>query len=352
MRLSSVLVAAVVFLSSFLLAQILLAQVVLAQHSSTSSSSGGASGGGSHAASSSGGASSSHGSSSHGSSSHGSSAHSSSAGSHSAAVHSSAGGSASASHNSGSGKNSGIGTSSPGTAGSAVVSRSKVASAETADGTSRADMVKTIREPDVQPAPEKNQPSASKTAQPEKRSFVSFLRHPFRKGEAKAVDSDLRRPICKEGPCKKPEPPVTVVSDLRPPTCTGKDCHCPSGGTPGKNGGCAAIPTNTTCTPGQHWNGTACMASPNQCPPNDYWNGAACVARLNDCASINARAAMLANDVRSAKSQMQNACLNSSSGQECGELKLTYDGAIDRYRMLQTEAPVNCRNMLAEPLSF
>lgn len=336
MRLSSVLVAAVVFLSP----------VVLAQHSSTSSSASGSSGGGSHAASSSGA------SSSHAGSSHGSSASSNSAGSHSAAVRSSAGGSASASRNSGRNQNSGKGTSSPGAAGSAVVSRSKDAPAETADGTSRAAMNKTIREPIVQPMPPKNQVSATKTEQPEKRGFFSFLRHPFRQGEAKATDSDLRRPICKEGPCKKPGPPVTVVSDLRPPTCKGRDCHCPSGETPGKNGGCVAVPTNTTCAAGQHWNGAACGASPNQCPSNDYWNGGVCGARLNDCASINARAAMLANEVRGAKSQMQNACLNNSSGQDCGELKLSYDGAVDRYRILQSEAPLNCRTMLADPLSF
>jgi hypothetical protein len=94
------------------------------------------------------------------------------------------------------------------------------------------------------------------------------------------------------------------------------------------------------------------MESTNRCASGDYWNGTACESRLNDCASINSRAAVLANEVRSAKSQMQNACLTNSSGQDCGELKLSYDGAVDRYRSLQNEAPVNCRSTLADPLSF
>lgn len=306
MRLSSLVVAAILFFSA----------AVLAQHSSTSSSSSGASGGGSHA-SASGGASSSHGSSSHSSSSHSSS--SASAGSHPAGGHSSPGGSAAASRGS-----------SHGTAGSAAVSRSKAAP----------------------PVPAKNDVSPTKAALPERHSFFSFLRHPFSKGKAKPVDSNLRRPICKEGPCEKPKPPVTLASDLRPPICKGKDCHCPSGVAPGKNGSCVEVPTNTTCSTGQIWNGTACTTSTAQCPANEYWNGATCVSGVNQCATIDSRAAALANEVRSAKSQMQNACLNNSPGQDCDGLRLSYDGAVERYRMLENEAPANCRNMLADPLSF
>jgi len=73
---------------------------------------------------------------------------------------------------------------------------------------------------------------------------------------------------------------------------------------------------------------------------------------MNDCATIDARAASLANEVRGARAQMQNACSNNSSGQECGALKQSYDGAVERYRMLLNEAPVNCRGTLADPISL
>jgi hypothetical protein len=61
---------------------------------------------------------------------------------------------------------------------------------------------------------------------------------------------------------------------------------------------------------------------------------------------------MLRNEIRGAKSQMASACRQDPSGQECLELRPTYDGAVARYRMLQNEAPLNCRSMLIDPLAF
>ncbi|HKH98025.1 MAG TPA: hypothetical protein VJ999_02870 [Candidatus Sulfotelmatobacter sp.] len=298
MRLSNVAVAAVLFISPAL----------VAQHSSTSSSSSSSS--------------SSHASSGGGGSSHTSSSSGSGSGSHSASSHTSSNIAHSAS-SSGSGSHS-----------------------------STANNARTIREPVAKPVQAKEKAvSTTKTAQPEKKSFFSFLRHPFHKATPKSPDPDLRRPICKKGPCKKPAPPVVVESELRPP-CKGKGCPCPPGGAPGKNGGCVAAPTNNTCAAGQYWNGGACVPSTHQCPANEYWNGASCVTRMNDCATIDARAASLANEVRGARAQMQNACSNNSSGQECGALKQSYDGAVERYRMLLNEAPVNCRGTLADPISL
>ncbi len=306
MRLSSVVVAVVLLLSS----------VVFAQHSSGGGggSSGGSSGGGSHASSggSSPGASSSH-SSSGGSSGGGSS--------HAASSHLSGGGSGSSSahiptHNSGSSSHS--------SSAASARSRSNVSS----------------------------HAAAEKTAQPGKRSFFSFLRHPFRRSEPKPTESDLRHPVCKGQDCKKPapKPPETVAlveSDLRRPVCKGKACACPPGEVQGKNGGCVAAPTNNSaCAAGE-----VCAASARECSANTDWNGTSCVARQGDCATINALAASVASEVRAAKAQMQSVC-SSSSAQECSGEKQNYDGAVERYRMLMNEAPANCRSLLLDPLSL
>jgi hypothetical protein len=61
---------------------------------------------------------------------------------------------------------------------------------------------------------------------------------------------------------------------------------------------------------------------------------------------------MLANEIRMAKSQMQTACSGNAPASDCDARKQEYDGAVTRYRMLQNEAPVTCRTLLADPLSF
>ena len=303
MRLSSVVVVVVFLFSS----------VIFAQHSSGGGggSSGGSSGGGSHASS---------GGSSSGSSSHASSSGSGS--SHSASSHSSAGSGGSASAHSSTHH---PGPSSQGSSAVAKGSRSNLLSHS----------------------------AAAKTAQPGKRSFFSFLRHPFRRSEPKPTESDLRKPVCKGEDCKKPapEPPGTsalVESDLRRPVCKGKACACPPGEVQGKNRGCVAAPTNNSpCAVGQ-----VCADSAHQCSANAYWNGTTCVARQTDCATINARAASMASEVRAARAQMQSACSNDSSAQKCGGEKQNYDGAVERYRMLMNAAPANCRSLVPDPLSL
>lgn len=303
MRLSSVVVAVVFLLSS----------AVLAQHSSGGGggSSGGSSGGGSHASS---------GGSSSGSSSHSSSGGSSGGGSsHSFSSHASAGGSGASSghtsaHSSGSSSHHS----------SVASSRSKVSSHS----------------------------AAAKTAQPGKRSFLSFLRHPFRRSEPKPTEADLRKPVCKGEDCKKPAPEpaetsALVESELRRPVCKGKACACPPGEVQGKNGGCVAAPTNNSaCAVGQ-----ICADSAHQCSANAYWNGTTCVEHQADCATINARAASVASEVRAAKAQMQSACSNRSA-QECSGEKQNYDAAVERYRMLMNAAPANCRSLVPDPLSL
>jgi hypothetical protein len=331
MRLSSVVVAVILFFSP----------AVLAQHSSGGggSSSSGSSGGSSH--SSSGGGSS--GGSSHASSSSGGS-------NHSAGTHSSAGSHSSNAHNSGSNSSSHNSAASSG-------SRLNVPPARSGTVLSRGDNTRTTREPGGKPVQAKNAASA-KTAQPARKGFFSFLRHPFHKSP-KPAEADLRRPVCKGKDCKKPTPkppapaPVFAESDLRRPICRGKACQCPSGETPGKNGGCVVAPTiNGPCAAGQSSIGGACVAASHQCQANEHWNGTSCVLRQADCATIEARAASLTNEVRGAKTQMQNGCSNSSVEQDCSALKQNYDGAVERYRMLLNEAAPNCRSMLVDPLSL
>ena len=173
------------------------------------------------------------------------------------------------------------------------------------------------------------------------------------KGE-RAAESDLRRPICKDGPCKEVTHKEPVESDLRHPVCKDKPCTCPPGEATGKNGGCVAAPTNSggSCGAGEDWNGAACVASGGPCAADTYWNGASCVARQTECAGIEARASALANEVRAARAQMQDSCSNNPSEQECSDRKQNYEGTIERYRMLLNEAPANCRSVVPDPLSL
>lgn len=345
-------------LSSLILASLLLAPpALLAQHPATGgSSSGGSSSSSSsnHSSTSSGGASSSassggsHSSPSAGSSHSGSSGSSSSA-SHSAGSHTSAGSAGSASGHSsipGSHNSNAAGTD----------SHSSVAPLRSVGEASRP-ATSTIRQPATgRVATKETGPSTPNAVQPEKRGFFSFLRHPFRRPEPKPAEPDLRRRICLEGPCKEPEqqPPQ---ADLRHRICTNGPCvPCPPGQSAGKNGKCFATPPVNTalnqCGANENWNGSVCVAN-NHCRVGTRWDGIQCVdEQASACASINARAAMLANELRGIKAEMRTACTNNPPGQQCGDLKLSYDGAVARYRMLLNEAPIACRPMLPDPLSL
>jgi hypothetical protein len=68
-----------------------------------------------------------------------------------------------------------------------------------------------------------------------------------------------------------------------------------------------------------------------------------------ECLSINARAAALGNELRGAKANMRSACAADPAAPECNDRKLEYEGAMQRYRALIGEAPINCRAQLADP---
>jgi hypothetical protein len=61
---------------------------------------------------------------------------------------------------------------------------------------------------------------------------------------------------------------------------------------------------------------------------------------------------MLASELRGIKTQMQSACSSNPSAQECIDLTHSREGALQRYRMLQDEAPLHCRTSLPDPASL
>jgi hypothetical protein len=173
--------------------------------------------------------------------------------------------------------------------------------------------------------------------------------------DGKTSESDLRRRACPDGDCKEPEA-KPVEADLRRRVCKDGPCvECPPGKSAGKNGGCvtttAEVQPASDCQPNETWNGSTC-APISQCQPGEFLNGSRCAARLDACTSINARAAALGDEVRGARTQMQSECLGNPSGQQCDDLKQSYDGAVSRYRILLSEAPPACRTLLPDPLAL
>ena len=179
--------------------------------------------------------------------------------------------------------------------------------------------------------------------------------HPLEKQEEeKPAQSDLRHRICEGAACKeretKAEPPQ---SDLRRRVCLTGSCSCPAGQTQGKNGcvaTAAAVPPDQ-CAGGQYWNGGSCLPS-GQCRPEQTWNGANCVNSAAQCASFTTRGAGLVNELMGLKAQIREACSQSPTSSDCGDLKLRHRGTLQQYQMLRTEAGPNCWSTMADPASL
>jgi hypothetical protein len=174
------------------------------------------------------------------------------------------------------------------------------------------------------------------------------------KKDSKTSESDLRHRACADGQCKEPEPKPAEADLRRRRICKDGPCgECPPGKAAGKNGSCvtttSAVEAASNCQPNESWNGAACAPIRN-CQPGEVWDGANC--RMDACSSIYARAAALGDEVRSARTQMQDECQGNPSGQQCDDLKLSYDGAVSRYRVLINEAPPACRALLRDPLTL
>lgn len=126
-----------------------------------------------------------------------------------------------------------------------------------------------------------------RTAQPEKRGFFGFLRHPlrFRQPEPKPPVADLRRPVCLRGPCQV----------------------CPSG----------QIATKGGCGGGT---GAAYIRNRNRwCSTGFMWNGSGCYAQsefLDYCSAERFAMNRQAERLNGAQSLELSACSNSTSN-EC-----------------------------------
>jgi hypothetical protein len=236
---------------------LLFSQTILAQHSSggggsSGGSSAGSSGGGSHGGGYSGGGSSggySGGHSSGGSVSHSSGSHSSSAGG--GGTHSTA-------------------------------------------GASRSHTGRSVHEPGVGRAPV----NGTVKAQPGKRSFFSFLRHPFRKPQPKPVPEPLHR-ICLKGACRV----------------------CPAG----------------QANVGGRCVGAWLARNANLCSSRTIWSGGPCWQQtpfLDACSGLRSMLERQTQRMQAADSARQNACATGAT-QECSELTSKAQSEASLYRALQ-----------------
>jgi len=76
------------------------------------------------------------------------------------------------------------------------------------------------------------------------------------------------------------------------------------------------------------------------------------MAAQANCAAFIGRAAMLANELRGLRAQIQAACFQNPPAQDCEDLKMRQIGAVQRYQMLLSEAGPTCRASLLDPLAL
>lgn len=272
-------------LSGLSLAAILLfSSVALAQHSSGGGgggggSSAGSSGGGSHGGGSPGGGSSYSGG---GHSSGGSGGYSSGGG------HSLGGGS----HTSSGGHGSGGGSARRGSGSGGSTGHGSNSAMSTRSGTRSPanSLARPVREPGG---------AVQIRTVPEKRTFFSFLRHPFRKPEPKTVIVIRRPPFCLKGPCR-----VCPVGQVR------------------SGGGCvgATVP--------RFW---------NVCSYPQIWNGGECLSQtlfIDTCSGLRMFMERQAQRMQAAQSAQQSACAQGQS-QDCSDATATSQSEERFYQSLQ-----------------
>lgn len=149
---------------------------------------------------------------------------------------------------------------------------------------------------------------------PEKRTFFSFLRHPFRKPEPKAAVAP-RPPVCLKGPCR-------------------------------------------ICPPGQA--GRGCIAGPpeylhharGECRYPLFWTGSSCLASTpayDLCGALLRESQRQGERMQAAQTAEQNACSQGQS-QTCSEATASrqneeslYRSALDRYRRCRMGGAISYR---------
>jgi hypothetical protein len=163
--------------------------------------------------------------------------------------------------------------------------------------------VRSIREP--------NAGAQGKTEPSEKKSFFSFLRHPFRK------------------PSPKPEPATKVVSNLRRWICVS-----------GQAGG--------RCTGRANANGTRAY-----CQAGEFSSGGDCLLQtrfMDNCFAQRRVMEQQARRMQAAESAQQNACASGST-QDCSNLNGTAQSEANLYRTLQDQYQT-CRRRSQAAYSF
>ena len=138
-----------------------------------------------------------------------------------------------------------------------------------------------------------------RTLPPEKRTFVSFLRHPFRKPEPKTIVV-VRPPGCFKGPCR-----VCPIGQVH----SGVGCV----------GARVPLRTGNVCSHRQIWAGGECLA---QTPFIDH------------CSALRMQLERQAQRMQAAQSTQQNACVHGRS-QACSNAAATYQSEEGFYRSLQ-----------------
>jgi hypothetical protein len=146
------------------------------------------------------------------------------------------------------------------------------------------------------------------TLVPEKRGFISFLRHPFRRPEPRA---DLRRRICLNGMCTFCRPGQVLFAG-----------GCVGGFTPQR--------INNFCSRWGLWNSNACLGQ------NNF---------ADDCRGARAAMEQQARRMEAAHSAQLSAC-SKGAGQECSDSTSTAENEAHLYRTLQDQYRICQRRSL------
>jgi hypothetical protein len=159
------------------------------------------------------------------------------------------------------------------------------------------------------------------------------------------VEPDLRRKLCKDGPCQT----------------------CPAGQSKGKDGSCApparvvkndnvrGVGSARTvvpqpCAAGQVWGGTQCLTvGAQQCLPGQSRVGTSCQA---DCAIPTTSAQNIIVELRSARLNKNDICLQNPTGKECQEAEAHHNLVLNEYRNFLGGVPAECRTALPDPIAI
>ena len=220
------------------------------------------------------------------------------------AQHSSGGGGASSGGHSGGSSSGGSSHSSAGSTGSSHGSGSASSSARsdraTADS-SRSRSSKETTRIDARPGPDvrAHEPQPPSGMKPEKRSIVSFLRHPFQRPKP-VTTAKFRRPPCRKEPC----------------------AVCPPGESRHGRGGCMSSAIES-----------------NECQAGLVWNGFGCGTRylVNDCSALAAQLEQQDQLMHSVMTSQQQSCSRDSASPECADLQGQSGRESLRYRQLREQ---------------